>query len=106
MYRTKRDRLVSALEAVGFDVFPCEGTYFVCAGFGRFGFDDDVAFCRHLIEQAGVVAIPPSAFYHHQQYGKDFVRFAFCKTDDVLDEAARRLRRLARSIHRLTPSDR
>jgi N-succinyldiaminopimelate aminotransferase len=94
MYRGKRDRLVRALDVAGFDVFPCEGTYFVCAGFQRFGFDDDVAFCRHLIERAGVVAIPPSAFYHHQDNGKDFVRFAFCKTDEVLDEAARRLRGL------------
>ncbi|MBW2528581.1 MAG: aminotransferase class I/II-fold pyridoxal phosphate-dependent enzyme [Deltaproteobacteria bacterium] len=93
-YRAKRDRLVEALDAAGFDVFPCEGTYFVCAGFARFGFDDDLAFCRHLIDRAGVVAIPPSAFYHHEEHGKRFVRFAFCKTDEVLDEAARRLQLL------------
>lgn len=94
MYRGKRDRLIAALDGAGFDVMPCQGTYFVCAGFSRFGFDDDVAFCRHLIENAGVVAIPPTAFYHHKQHGKDYVRFAFCKTDSVLGEAAARLRRL------------
>ena len=94
LYRAKRDRLVQMLRDVGFTVEPPAGTYFVCAGIEKFGFADDVAFCRHLIEEVGVVAIPPSAFYDDPALGRSYVRFAFCKTDEVLDEAGRRLERL------------
>ena len=56
------------------------------------GFEDgDEAFCEHIIREAGVAAIPLSAFY--QENGQpDFVRFCFCKQDSVLDEAAARLK--------------
>ena len=93
-YRARRDQLVAALSAAGLDVYPCQGTYFVCAGFGGLGFDDDVEFCKHLIETAGVVAIPPSAFYEDKQLGRSYARFAFCKTEATLAEAARRLESL------------
>lgn len=93
-YRRRRDWLCDVLTEVGFEVTVPQGTYFACAGFGRFGFDDDIAFCRHLIEDIGVVAIPPSVFYDNKEEGRTFVRFAFCKSDAVLEEAARRLRRL------------
>ncbi len=94
MYRRKRDYLATALTQAGFDVFACQGTYFICAGFEGFGFEDDVQFCKHLIETAGVVAIPPSAFFHNKERAGGYVRFAFCKTDEVLAEAARRLAKL------------
>jgi N-succinyldiaminopimelate aminotransferase len=53
-----------------------------------------VAFCRHLVTQVGVASIPPSVFYspEHKHLGQRFARFAFCKTDGVLDEGARRLK--------------
>ena len=52
-----------------------------------------MAFCRHLVTQVGVAAIPPSVFYgpEHRHLGEGMARFAFCKTDSVLDEAVRRL---------------
>lgn len=93
-YRRKRDRLAALLGDVGFEVSTAEGTYFLCAGIRRFGFDDDVAFCRHLIEKVGVVAIPPSVFYETKEEGRSYVRFAFCKSDETLDEAERRLAKL------------
>ena len=93
-YRARRDRLCDALDDVGFSVFRPEGTYFVLADHSGFGFEDDVTFCRHLIEQVGVAAIPPSAFYHDPAEARSLVRFAFCKTDQVLDEAINRLRSL------------
>jgi N-succinyldiaminopimelate aminotransferase len=93
-YRARRDYLCRELLRVGFDVRPPAGTYFVCAGFERFGFDDDVAFCHHLIDDVGVAAIPPSAFYDHAEYGKTYVRFAFCKKEETLREAVRRLEKL------------
>ncbi|MCZ6543638.1 MAG: aminotransferase class I/II-fold pyridoxal phosphate-dependent enzyme, partial [Planctomycetota bacterium] len=59
-YRKRRDLLVDGLARIGFEVYPPHGTYFVLADHTRFGFEDDVSFCRHLIEHIGVAAIPPS----------------------------------------------
>ncbi len=52
---------------------------------------DGAAFCRELVERAGVVAIPTSVFYDDKAAGARLVRFAFCKREAVIDEAARRL---------------
>lgn len=93
-YRGKRDYLVRELAAIGFGVRSPAGTYYVCADFRPLGFDDDVAFCRRLIEQIGVAAIPPSVFYEHPERGKSYARFAFCKKDSTLETAVARLRRL------------
>ena len=95
-YRRKRDDLVAELSRLGFVVAPPAGTYYVCADFRPFGFDDDVAFCRHLIEDIGVAAIPPSVFYENTRYGKTYIRFAFCKKEETLKEAVRRLNTLSR----------
>lgn len=93
-YRGSRDFLAGALERVGLRVFPTEGTYFIMADHSALGFEDDVAFCRHLTAEVGVAAIPPSAFYSHKELGKHLVRFAFCKRRETLEEAAKRLQRL------------
>ncbi len=60
-----------------------------------FGLGDDVAFVNHLIDEVGVAAIPPSAFYHDKSEAKDLVRFAFCKDEGTLREAIGRLQRLS-----------
>jgi len=93
-YRTKRDLLTDGLSEYGFDVYPAHGTYFLMAGHGKFGFEDDRAFCRHLIEKVGVAAIPPSAFYHVPADGAPLVRFAFCKDQSTLADALDRISRL------------
>ncbi len=93
-YLERRDLLVRELSAIGFGVRPPAGTYFVCADFTAFGFEDDVSFCRHLVEKIGVAAIPPSAFYDHKERARGYVRFAFCKKRETLAEAVSRLRRL------------
>ena len=59
-----------------------------------FGFADDVSFTQHLVKEIGVAAVPGSSFYKHPRDGARQVRFAFCKRDETLDEAARRLRNL------------
>ncbi len=90
---SKRDRLSAGLAGIGFSVLPAMGSYFVTADFSRLGFaSDDVAFCRHITEQAGVTAIPVSAFYESRAPGH-YARFAFCKQDTLLDEAVARLAR-------------
>ena len=93
-YRQKRDYLCNVLQELGFRVFVPQGTYFILADHTSFGFADDVAFCRHLAQDTGVAAIPPSAFYAHAERGRDFVRFAFCKTEETLRHAAERLQKL------------
>ncbi|MGB9377787.1 MAG: pyridoxal phosphate-dependent aminotransferase [Mycobacteriales bacterium] len=89
--QSKRDRLVAGLAAAGFGVHPSEGTYFVQADVRPLGLTDGTALAWSLPERAGVAAIPTSVFYDHPEEGLPFVRFAFCKRDDVLDEAVRRL---------------
>jgi aspartate/methionine/tyrosine aminotransferase len=93
-YREKRDFLVRELLRIGFEVQSPAGAYFVCADFRGFGFDDDQRFVRHLIEHAGVAAIPPSVFYDHPEHGRTYVRFAFCKKRETLEAAVNRLEKL------------
>jgi aspartate/methionine/tyrosine aminotransferase len=89
--QAKRDRLGAGLAGLGLTVLPTSGSYFLTVDISDFGFDgDDVAFCRHIVEHAGVAAIPVSAFYAADP-PRSFVRFAFCKQDAVLDEAVARL---------------
>jgi N-succinyldiaminopimelate aminotransferase len=89
----KSARLGAGLTRIGFRVLPTNGSYFITVDFSALGFDgDDVAFCRHITEHAGVAAIPVSAFYEGDA-PTHWVRFAFCKKDEVLDEAVARLAR-------------
>lgn len=92
--QAKRDRLAQALSRLGFDPLPCQGTYFLNAGFERLaaGVGDEL-FCRTLTVEARVAAIPLSAFYLGADSPSSTVRFCFCKRDAVLDEAIRRLER-------------
>jgi len=88
----RRDRLAAGLAGIGFAVLPTHGTYFLTVDFAPLGFGDDVAFCRHITEQARVTAIPVSAFYETDP-PRHYARFAFCKRPDMLDEAVARLAR-------------
>ncbi|AXG79277.1 putative succinyldiaminopimelate transaminase DapC [Streptomyces paludis] len=92
--RVKRDILADGLTAAGFDVYRPAGTYFITTDIRPLGETDGFAFCRALPERCGVVAIPNAVFYDHEKEGAPFVRFAFCKRDEVLREAAERLRGL------------
>ncbi|MFG2638048.1 pyridoxal phosphate-dependent aminotransferase [Streptomyces sp. NPDC048362] len=90
----RRDILAEGLSAAGFEVFKPAGTYFITTDIRPLGEKDGFAFCRALPERAGVVAIPNAVFYDDREAGAPFVRFAFCKREEVLLEAARRLRSL------------
>ncbi len=96
--QSRRDRLGDALADIGFEVHDSSGTYFLCADPRPLGYDDSAAFCAELPERVGVAAIPMSAFCDaesdHIDQWKHLVRFAFCKRDDTLDEAIRRLQKL------------
>ena len=91
--QAKRDRLAAGLADLGLTVLPAKGSYFITTDFRPLGFNgDDVAFCRHITEHAKVTAIPVSAFYDAPDAPSHYARFAFCKRDEVLDEATARLR--------------
>ncbi|CAG7649476.1 N-succinyldiaminopimelate aminotransferase [Actinacidiphila bryophytorum] len=90
----KRDILAEGLRDAGFTVHEPQGTYFTTTDIARLAPGEDaLAFCRTLPERAGVVAAPNSAFYDHPTAGRTQVRFAFCKREDVLTDAAQRLRK-------------
>ncbi|MFB9472828.1 pyridoxal phosphate-dependent aminotransferase [Nonomuraea salmonea] len=91
----KRDRLMEGLSAAGFSVLRPAGTYFVQTDIRPLGFTDGLELTRRLPELAGVVAIPTQVFYDHPERGRHFVRFAFCKKEEVIDEAVARLKRLS-----------
>ena len=93
--QSRRDRLGSALTEIGFDVHDSFGTYFLCADPRPLGYEDSAAFCADLPERVGVAAIPMAAFCEStDNKWNHLARFAFCKRDDTLDEAIRRLQTL------------
>ncbi len=93
----KRDVLCAGLEAAGLTVSRPSGTYFVIADAAPLGARDALDFCRELPGRCGVVGVPVSVFHDDVDAARTLVRFAFCKRDEVLVEAARRLATLGRS---------
>lgn len=94
--QAKRDRLAAGLREAGLTVMPSAGTYFLTVDITSIaastGFDgDDQAFCRWLTAEAGVTAIPVSAFYV-ENAPTTVIRFCFSKKDEVLDAAVERLK--------------
>jgi N-succinyldiaminopimelate aminotransferase len=90
--QVKRDRIGSGLQSAGFDVLPTGGTYFISVDIRSVGFDgNDVTFCEMIAREAGVAGIPLSAFYQDGEVDQ-FVRFCFSKQNDILDQAAAKLK--------------
>ena len=95
-YRRRRDRLVPVLTEVGFRCYQPRGAYYVMTDISEFGFSDDLAFTKYLVQEIGVAAVPGSSFYRDPRDGAQQVRFAFCKKDETLDAASEKLRKLRR----------
>ena len=91
-YRARRDILVSALADAGFVFCVPEGAYYVLADFSALSHKSDTIFAKWMAQEIGVVPVPGSSFYSHKSLGRGLVRFAFCKKQETLDEAAFRLR--------------
>ncbi len=87
----KRDFLSASLTRAGLEVKSSSGTYFLCADVAALGERDALEFCRTLPDRIGLAAVPVTAFVDHPAPWKTLVRFAFCKKDSVLHEAADRL---------------
>ena len=95
-YRTRRDHLIPALEKAGFRCYRPRGAYYVMTDISNFGFANDVEFATYLVREIGIACVPGSSFYKHSKDGSQQVRFAFCKKPETLDEAARRLEKVAK----------
>jgi aminotransferase len=93
-YRRRRDRLLEILERHHFTCYTPYGAYYIMTDITAFGFTDDVEFARHLVKDIGVAAVPGSSFYSRPSAGRTKLRFCFCKRDETLAEADRRLARL------------
>ncbi|TMG50182.1 MAG: aminotransferase class I/II-fold pyridoxal phosphate-dependent enzyme [Chloroflexi bacterium] len=91
-YRARRDLLVRALAAAGFAPNTPDGAYYVLCDIRPFGFQDDTVFAHWLVSEVGVAGVPGSSFFSRKELGQHLIRFTFCKTRDVLDEAGKRLR--------------
>jgi aminotransferase len=90
-YRSRRNRLLDILERRGFVSYKPYGAYYIMTDVGHFGFADDVEFARYLVTEVGVAAVPGSSFYRDAASGRTKVRFCYCKRDETLLEADRRL---------------
>ena len=89
--RPKRDLMVTGLREVGLRVFEPRGTYFVVADLAPLGVTDAAAYARAMPAKVGVAAVPVSVFCDDPDLAPTLLRFAFCKRDEVLLEALRRL---------------
>ncbi len=93
-YAKRRELMMRLLAESGFEAHPPQGAYYVMAGFGGLGFDDDVELAERMVAEVGVAVVPGSSFFSRPELGRDVVRFSFCKRLETLEEAGRRLRRL------------
>jgi len=96
-YQARRDFMLEVLERAGFRCFRPSGAYYIMTNIGRFGFDDDDTFARHLVREIGVAPVPGGSFYRDRRMGADKVRFCFCKRWETLREAGGRLAKLQTS---------
>jgi aspartate/methionine/tyrosine aminotransferase len=92
-YTRKRDFLMKALHAMGFECLKPQGAYYVLADFGAVWKGDDVSFAEHMVKDGGVATVPASSFFATRGLGKKKVRLAFPKQDRTLREAAERMRK-------------
>ena len=94
-FATSRDRFTAGLRTLGLEVIPSQATYFLNIDIAPLGESDDVAFCKRLVLDHGVAAIPVSAFYAEGAV-RNVVRFCFAKRDATLDAALERLEGVVR----------
>jgi N-succinyldiaminopimelate aminotransferase len=96
MYATKRQLMMSALDSGGLKYHAPEGTYFIMADYSHLFTGTPLEFTRYLTREVGVASIPPESFYsqQHAHIGNGYVRFAFCKSDEMLAHVQERLAKL------------
>jgi aspartate/methionine/tyrosine aminotransferase len=99
-YRRRRDQLLDILQRHHFTCYKPYGAYYIMTDISAFGFSNDVEFARYLVKDVGVAAVPGSSFYKSAATGSTKLRFCFCKRDETLREADRRMAKLvAATVH-------
>jgi aspartate/methionine/tyrosine aminotransferase len=96
-YIRRRDFLIAAIRTSGLRPYVPAGAYYIMADISSFGFPDDMAFTRYLLEQVQVAAVPGSSFFEEPRHGAGLIRFCFCKKSETLALAGERLRLLCSS---------
>ncbi|MCA9841905.1 MAG: aminotransferase class I/II-fold pyridoxal phosphate-dependent enzyme [Cyanobacteria bacterium HKST-UBA03] len=91
LYDNKRQAMLEVLDTVGIPYFKPQGAYYVFCDIDRFGYADDIAFTRHLVQDIGVAVVPGSSFFEDPVQGNRFIRFCFCKKPETLQAAQERL---------------
>jgi aminotransferase len=94
-YKRLRDMLLDILERHHFTCYKPYGAYYIMTDISGFGFSDDVEFARYLAKDVGVAGVPGSSFYKNSSNGKTKLRFCYCKREETLIEADKRLVKLA-----------
>jgi aminotransferase len=94
-YQRRRDMLLEILMRRHFKCYVPDGAYYIITDIAAFGYPTDVEFARYLVKDVGVAAVPGSSFYRNASAGRTKLRFCFCKQDETLREADRRLEKLA-----------
>ena len=97
-YRQRRDFLSPVLRAAGFEFSIPEGAYYIFADFSKLSDLDDVTFAKWMAQEIAVATVPGSSFYARKEDGRSFVRFAFCKKQETLEEAAERIGRMRERV--------
>lgn len=95
-YQRRRDLLLSALLAAGFDCSIPRGAYYIMAGFRTLSPLSDTEFTQYLVKDVGIAVVPGSSFFHEAERGSGYVRFCFCKKDATLKSAGDRLKKIPR----------
>src|SRR5678816_2096771 len=93
-YRKRRAFLSDVLKEAGFEFAMPEGAYYIFADFSKISDLDDVTFAKWMTQEIGVATVPGSSFFSRKEDGRIYTRFAFCKKQSTLDDAAERLSRL------------
>jgi aminotransferase len=101
-YLVRRNRLLAMLRNAGFAAFVPKGAYYIMCDVGNFlssgGFANDIEFCRFMVKEVGVAAVPGSSFFGDPAAGRDIIRFTFCKKESTLAAAEERLARLSKIL--------
>ena len=91
-YTRKRDLFLAGLEEAGLKYAPPQGTYYVMVDCSAYRVRDDREFCRWMAREVGVAAVPGSSFFHEPV--NHLIRLHFAKSEKVLAEIGRRLKKL------------
>lgn len=93
-YKSRREYMVKVLRDIGFEFATPEGAYYIFADFSKLSDLDDVTFAKWMTAEVGVATVPGSSFFARKDDGRRFTRFAFCKKQETLNDAASRLYRM------------